>query len=156
MTDKRLDRWFTILKVVLFCMPFLYLGYVGLGTGGIDAKNVLESQPTMAISFLSAMLQPYAAWILILSRRRLEDGREAAAVLNLSVLLAAELLTMNTVGVVGFALVLWGSCKRTGLNPLTALRGVGPGRRFYEAGGSILVLLLAGLCFFASMQVRAL
>ena len=32
--DDKLNRWFTILKIVLFCMPFLYLGYVGIGTGG--------------------------------------------------------------------------------------------------------------------------
>ena len=30
----KLDRWFGILKIVLFCMPFVYLAYLRLGTGG--------------------------------------------------------------------------------------------------------------------------
>ena len=84
--DDKLNRWFTILKIVLFCMPFLYLGYVGIGTGGasLNSQGILSSNPTMTISFLSAMIQPYAGWILILSQSRLGDGRAPYAMVNLA------------------------------------------------------------------------
>nr|WP_300128074.1 hypothetical protein [uncultured Butyricicoccus sp.] len=157
-TDEKLNRWFTILKIVLFCMPFLYLGYVGIGTGGASLadEGVLQANPTMAVSFLSAMIQPYAAWILILSQRRLQDGRSAYAMVNLGVLLVAQLMMMSTVGVVGFALILWRCTKHTGFGPLAALRQTQPRRLFAEAGGSVVVLLLAAVCLFATVRIGAL
>nr|WP_297280266.1 hypothetical protein [uncultured Butyricicoccus sp.] len=153
--DDKLNRWFTILKIVLFCMPFLYLGYVGIGTGGasLDSQGILSGNPTMAISFLSAMIQPYAGWILILSQRRLGDGRAPYAMVNLAFLFLAELLMMSTVGVIGFALILWRCKKHTGFGPMAAFRKIQTRRLFAEVGGSVVVLLLAGICFFASMQV---
>ena len=122
--DDKLNRWFTILKIVLFCMPFLYLGYVGIGTGGasLDSQGILAGNPTMAISFLSAMIQPYAGWILILSQRRLGDGRAPYAMVNLAFLFLAELLMMSTVGVIGFALILWRCKKHTGFGPSERFR----------------------------------
>lgn len=153
--DDKLSRWFTILKIVLFCMPFLYLGYIGIGTGGasLATEGVLEGNPAMAVSFLSAMIQPYAAWILILSQRRLSDGREAYAMVNLGILLVAQLMMMSSVGVIGFVLILWRCAKHTGFGPIAALRRIQPRRLFVEAGGSVLVLLLAAVCLFASVRI---
>ena len=58
--DGKLVRYFNILKIVLFCMPFLCIGYLGLGTGGapLSAEGILSANPALAVSFLSAMLQP--------------------------------------------------------------------------------------------------
>ena len=103
--DGKPVRYFNILKIVLFCMPFLCIGYLGLGTGGapLSAEGILSANPALAVSFLSAMLQPYAAWLVILSERRLADGRTHYAVVSLTLLLAAELMLMSTVGAAGMA-----------------------------------------------------
>lgn len=156
--DEKLSRYFKILKVVLFLMPFLCVGYLGLGAGGaaLDTAGILNANPAMAVSFLAAMLQPYAAWIVILSERRLADGRVNFAIVNLTLLLAAELLLMSTVGVIGMALVLCKSVKTYGCGIPAAFRGCTPGSLLFEAGGNLPLLALAGLCLFASLRLGIL
>ena len=48
----KLDRWLRILQVVLFCMPFIYLAYLRVGTGGasLQDEGVLSGNPAMAVS----------------------------------------------------------------------------------------------------------
>lgn len=153
--DAKLSRYFTILKILLFCMPFLCLGYVGLGAGSmaLDAQSALAADPTIAVSFLTAMIQPYAAWIAILSERRLADGRTPYAVVNLTLLLAAELLMMSTVGVIGMALILWKSTRVYGCGVSEAFLTCEKRAFLREAGGNLPLLLLAGLCLFASLRL---
>ena len=151
----RTGRCFTIVKVLLFCMPFLCLAYLTVGTSGasLTADGVLSQNPSMAVSFLSAMLQPYAAWIVILSERRLADGRAPYAILNLTVLLAAELMLMSSVGAIGMAVLLFQSVRQSGLRLTAALRQCRPARLFAEAGGSLLLLPFAGLCLIAMSRI---
>ena len=153
--DGKLVRYFNILKIVLFCIPFLCIGYLGLGTGGapLSAEGILSANPALAVSFLSAMLQPYAAWLVILSERRLADGRTHYAVVSLTLLLAAELMLMSTVGAAGMALVLWKSIRTYGCGIPAAFRGCGVRDFFREAGGNLPLLALAALCLFASMRL---
>ena len=134
--DEKLNRYFTILKIVLFCMPFLCIGYVGLGAGSmaLDTGGVLAANPAMAVSFLAARLQPYAAWIAILAERRLADGRTGWAVVNL-------------------ALLLWKSTKVYGCGVGEAFRACDKRAFVREAGGNLPLLALAGLCLFASLRL---
>mgnify|MGYP001066153369 CR=1 FL=1 len=146
--DAKLSRYFKILKIVLFCMPFLCVGYLGLGAGGaaLDTAGILNANPAMAVSFLAAMLQPYAAWIAILAERRLADGRTNYAIMNLALL-------MSTVGVIGMALILWKSVRTYGCGIPAAFLGCGVRDFFREAGGNLPLLALAALCLFASMRL---
>lgn len=149
---KNLHRYFAIVKGILFCMPFLCLGYLTLG-GGSDRQGILTASPAAAVSFLSAMLQPYIGWLLALSQRRLADGRTGYAVLNLTVLLAAEAMMMSTIGVVGVGLILWKTARAYGISPAAAWKSANKTRLFAEIGGSILTCLLAGLCLFATLRI---
>ena len=153
--DAKLNRYFNILKLALVLMPFLCLGYLTIGAGGasLTADGVLAGNPAMAVSFLSAMIQPYAAWLVILAERRLADGRTDWAIINLSLLLAAELMLMSTVGVIGLGLILWKTSRAYGLRPTAAFRQCGKSHFVREAGGSVLVILLAGLCLFAMSRL---
>lgn len=153
--DEKLNRYFTILKIVLFCMPFLCVGYLGLGAGGaaLDTAGILNANPAMAVSFLAAMLQPYAAWIAILAERRLADGRTNYAIMNLALLMVSETLLMSTVGVIGMALILWKSVRTYGCGIPAAFLGCGVRDFFREAGGNLPLLALAALCLFASMRL---
>lgn len=154
----KLDRWFRILQIVLFCMPFVYLAYLRVGTGGasLQDEGVLSGNPAMAVTLLAAMLQPYVGWLLMLCQRRLADGRTAYAVVNMTLLLIAELMTMSSVGVVGLGLILFKTVRTCGMGPSAAWRAVSKKRLFAECGGSVLVLLLAGLCLFATMRLGGL
>ncbi len=153
--DEKLNRYFYILKLVLFCMPFLCIVYLGLGAGAAAAAPtaILNANPTMAVSFLAAMLQPFAAWLVILSERRLADGRTNWAIFNLTLLLTAEILLMNTAGTVGMALVLWKTTRIYGCGIPAAFHSCSPHDFFREAGGNLPLLTLAGLCLFASLRL---
>lgn len=150
--NPKLDRYFTIAKVILFCMPFLFLGYLRLGAGG-DQQGILTASPTAAVSFLSAMIQPYVGWLLILCQRRLADQRTVYAVCNLTALLMAELMMMSTIGVIGLGIILWKTVRVYGVSPVTAWKAAQKKRLFAEVGGSILVCLLAALCLFATLRI---
>ncbi len=155
LTNKsKLERYFTIVKAILFCMPFLCLGYLSLGAGG-DKQGILTASPTAAVSFLSAMVQPYAAWLIHLSQKRLADGRTCYAVLNLTALFIAELMMMSTAGIIGLGLVLWKTCRAHGTAPAAAWKTAQKSRLFAEIGGSVLVCLIAGLCLFATLRIAA-
>ena len=153
--DQKLSRYFTILKIVLFCMPFMCIGYLGFGAAGtaLDTEGILASNPTMAVSFLAAMLQPYAAWIAILAERRLADGRTNFAIMNLTLLLVAELVLMSSISSIGMALILWKSIRTYHCGVKEAFRGCGVRDFVREAGGNIPLLALAGLCLFASLRL---
>lgn len=154
----KLDRWFRILQVVLFCMPFIYLAYLRVGTGGasLQDEGVLSGNPAMAVTLLAAMIQPYVGWLLMLCQRRLADGRAAYAVVNMTLLLIAELMAMSSVGVVGLGLILFKTVRTCGIRPAAAWRAAEKKRLFAECGGSVLVCLLAGLCLFATLRLGAL
>lgn len=151
----KLDRWFRILEVVLFCMPFVYLAYLRVGTGGasLQDEGVLSGNPAMAVTLLAAMLQPYVGWLLMLCQRRLADGRTAYAVVNMTLLLIAELMTMSSVGVVGLGLIFWKTVRLYGMKPSAAWRAAEKKHLFAELGGGVLVCLLAGLCLFATLRL---
>lgn len=150
---KKLNRYFTIMRVVLMCMPFACLAYLGMSGVWGDAQGALQASPIIAITFLSSMAQPYVALLLKLVQRRLEDGREAYALLNLVLLFAAEMMFMSWVGVIGMLLLIYLAVRQAHMGPVEMLAGCKPGALVREAGGSVLVLLLAGVCLFASIRV---
>ena len=155
-TPTKLDRWFRILQIVLFCMPFVYLAYLRVGTGGasLQDEGVHSGNPAMAVTLLAAMLQPYVGWLLMLCQRRLADGRTPYAVVNMTLLLIAELMTMSSVGVVGLGLILFKTVRTYGMGPSAAWRAADKTRLFAECGGSVLVLLLALLLIHYTWHKR--
>ena len=150
---KKLNRYFTIMRVVLVCMPFACLAYLGVAGVWADAQGALQASPTIAITFLSAMVQPYVALLLKLVQRRLEDGREAYALLNLVLLFVAEIMFMSWVGIIGMLLLIYLAVRQADMGPVEMLAKCKLSALVREVGGSILVLLLASICLFASIRV---
>ncbi len=151
LTNKsKLERYFTIVKAILFCMPFLCLGYLSLGAGG-DKQGILTASPTAAVSFLSAMVQPYPAWLIHLrARKRLADGRNLLCGLNLTALIYRwKLMMMSTAGL--FHWGLWGWCLWKDLPPPAQHQRLLHGNRakiphlFAGIGAACLSCLIAGL-----------
>lgn len=157
-TLLKTDRYFTIVKGILIAMPFLCLAYLKLGTGGtvLEAGGALAQSPAAAVTFLAAMVQPYVAFLLSLVQQRLTDERKCFALASLGLLLVAEAMLMSSVGVVGLGLLTYRASKAAQSNPIAALRQCRSGRLLFELGGCVLVLLLAGLCLFASVRLGAI
>lgn len=152
------SRLFTIVKGLLISLPFFCLAYLKLGQSGtpLTAGGVLTQHPEAAIAFLAAMLQPYAAYLLTLSQRRLADGRTQYALVNLCVLLAVEGMLMSSIGIIGVGLLTYRTCKSKRMGLATAWRACSPRRLFAEAGGSMLLLPFAFLCLFATIRTGGL
>lgn len=154
--SNRESRLFTIVKGLLISLPFFCLIYLRLGGTALTAGGVLTQQPEAAIAFLAAMLQPYAAYLLGLSQRRLEDGRTQYALVNLCVLLAVEGMLMSSIGMIGVGLLTYRVCKACRMGLGAAWRACSPRRLFAEAGGSMLLLPFAFLCLFATIRTGGL
>lgn len=155
---SRESRLFTIVKGLLICLPFFCLAYMKLGQGStpLAAGEVLAQHPETAVAFLSAMIQPYVAFILTLAQRRLADGREQYALINLSLLLVVEAMLMSSIGLIGVALLTYRTRKSAAMSLGGAWRACRPRHLFAEIGGSLLLLPLAFLCLFATVRTGGL
>lgn len=157
LAQNRESRLFSVVKGVLCCLPFFCLAYLKLGQGdSLAPGDLLARQPEAAIAFLSAMLQPYVAFLLTLAQRRLADGRAHYALVNMSVLLAVEAMLMSSIGLIGVGLLVYRTRKTASLSLGASWRACRPGRLFAEAGGSLLLLPFAFLCLFATIRTGGL
>ena len=93
------------MQVVLVIFPFALLGYSSFSGTGLE--EAMRADPGFVVSFIAAMAQPLAAWILRFAYRHYADGDGGYAVGNLIGLLCAEAFLQNVVGLAGFALILW-------------------------------------------------
>ena len=64
-TESRLNRLFNIVKTVLMVYPFITLFYLWTtaGQAGTGLSEFMQGNPIITITFITAMLQPFAAWL---------------------------------------------------------------------------------------------
>lgn len=94
---KRLDRYYMIAKVFLMVTPFIAYLYLSLLAmmRSITLPEVLSSEPSVAVIFLIAMINPYIAYLLNIAQRKLKEGDIKFACINFVLLLLAQALTLN-------------------------------------------------------------
>ena len=95
---KRLDRYYMIAKVFLMVTPFIAYLYLSLLAmmRSITLPEVLSSEPSVAVIFLIAMINPYIAYLLNIAQRKLKEGDIKFACINFVLLLLAQALTLNS------------------------------------------------------------
>lgn len=93
------------------------------------------------------------AYLLRFVYRHYAQGDTGYAVSNLIALLCAEMFLQNIVGIAGMAVLLWRTWRRgsEGLGVWRAHRGIGG--MLVDISGALVVLALAGICFFASTRL---
>lgn len=153
--EKRLERCFLITKVFLAITPIICYFYVSLRgmMMGIGFKEVLETDPNMTIVFLIAMLNPYVAYLLHLIEKKLKEQDERFAIINMVLLLIAQLLTMNVFYFMMLGYVFYKAISFYDLPVKATLRSLTVKTSFYCGGGSFLIVAFSTICLFATIRL---
>lgn len=151
--ERLTKRIVTTVQVVLVIFPFALLGYSSFSGTGLE--EAMRADPGFVVSFIAAMAQPLAAWILRFAYRHYADGDGGYAVGNLIGLLCAEAFLQNVVGLAGFALILWRMWGKAHgeLTEWRERRGVGG--VLVDISGALAVLAIGLICAFASWRLSA-
>lgn len=153
-TTSKLDRTFAITKVCLVAMPILAYLYLMMSQAvtSYSIPELFAQQPSLTILFLIAMLQPYAAYLLHLVQKKHKEGNRSFVMMNLSILLLAELLTMN-VFLIALLVVLCYQVFRLKGYSLKSIPTWSGKSLIYQGGGSLLIVMLSSICLFATIQM---
>ena len=153
--EARTAKIFTTVQVIMVVVPLAMIGYVWMvGGGSISAlQDAMEQNPTLTVSFISAMCQPLVAWLLKFVKQHYQAGDGGYAAANLIGLICGELMLQNAVGVIGCALLLWGIWKRID-GELTAWKQERRlGGMLADLSGALVTCVFGALCAFASWRV---
>lgn len=103
-------KLFTLVEVILGVVPVVV---IGLFLASKDATSVdkltdvFSQDPSMVVTFISACLQPFVAYMLYMIYRKYCEGDAGFAAGNLIGLLCSEILLLNIPGVIGMGILLW-------------------------------------------------
>lgn len=103
-------KLFTMVEVILGVVPVVV---IGLFLASKDATSVdkltdvFSQDPSMVVTFISACLQPFVAYMLYMIYRKYCKGDAGFAAGNLIGLLCSEILLFNIPGVIGMGILLW-------------------------------------------------
>ena len=141
--------------VALACNIALFV-VIGLFLASKDAASVdkltevFSQEPSIVVTFISACLQPFVAYMLYMIYRKYCEGDAGFAAGNLIGLLCSEILLLNIPGVIGMGILLW----RVWRNVAPHFESWLFERRFAgvvaDIAGSLVILALAFMCATAA------
>lgn len=153
--EKRMKRMFLIAKVFLCMTPIIAYVYVSLQAMmlQVSLQDCMQTSPNLAIVFLIAMMNPYIAYLLYLMEKKLEKGEQTFALINMLLLLITQLLTMNVFYFMMLAYVFYKAYCFYSLDFSKLTSYLHLKTLFYQGGGSMLMVMLSSICFYATMQI---
>ncbi len=150
-----MKRVFTWSKVLLCVYPFIALFYMRniASMAGTGMQESLQANPILAVTFLSAMLQPFAAWLLTIVERRVNTLDYADALTCLGIICAAECLLKNWLGIIGCAILFYLVAKEMPYSFKKEFSTADRGEIFKDAMGPVVLTLLSVFVFFVSSRI---
>lgn len=150
-----IKRIFLITKCFLCITPMLAYMYIALQASlfQIDVQGMLQASPNVAIVFLISMMNPYIAYLLHLMEKQLQNGDTAYVCVNMLLLLLAQLLTLNVFYFIMLAYVFYKTYHTYRLDMKTILSTFHLKTLFYQGGGSMMIVMLSSICFYATMHL---
>lgn len=146
-------KLFTLVEVILGVVPLVV---IGLFLASKDATSVdkltevFSQEPSMVVTFISACLQPFVAYMLYMVYRKYCEGNAGFAAGNLIGLLCSEILLLNIPGVIGMGILLWRVWRNVAPHFESWLferRVMGV---LADIAGSLVILALAFMCATAA------
>lgn len=152
---KKLDRIFLITKVFLALTPFICYIYLTLRANliSLTLKEILTSDPSIAIVFLIAMINPYIAYILDLVQKKLKDGNYQYACSNLLLLMLSQALLMNVLYFMLLLFILIKVVKIYDIDIFKTIKQLTFKNSLYFNGGSLIVIAFSMICLFATIRL---
>ena len=146
-------KLFTLVEVILGVVPVVV---IGLFLASKDATSVdkltdvFSQDPSMVVTFISACLQPFVAYMLYMVYRKYCEGDAGFVAGNLIGLLCSEILLLNIPGVIGMGILLWRVWRNVAPHFESWLferRAMGV---LVDIAGSLVILVLAFMCATAA------
>lgn len=154
-TNNKLERYFNVAKVLLTLSPFIGLFYIMMN-GNVESGNIMQvinQDPKLAILFLTCMINPFIAYLLVFMQGKLKEGDPSYAVVNLVVLVGAEVVLQNVVYVMLLGFLLYKISKSYSISVKESYVEKSSSHLFRTISGSIVVLVLACFCLFAQTRI---
>ena len=154
-SNSSIERIFTIIKVLLAVSPFMALGYLtAKGGAGGTLQTILSQNPQYTVMFLVAMVNPFIAYLLGFLQEHLNKGDYGYAVVNMTLMIIAEAMLQNFLYVAVLAFLLYKIIKTYQIAVKESVNDILHDHFFRDISGSIVVLIFAGICMFAMLQLR--
>ena len=154
--NSSIERIFTIIKVLLAVSPFMALGYLtAKGTAGANLQTILSQNPHYTVMFLVAMVNPFIAYLLGFLQQHLNKADYGYAVVNMALMIVAEVMLQNFLYVAALAFLLYNQLPLL-FAASTAQQNQRKRKNHFlrDISGSIVVLIFAGICMFAMLQLK--
>lgn len=153
---KDLDKYYNIVKVLLTATPFLYIIYLSMGAAKIGASipQVIQENPRNMVMFLVSMINPFIAYLLIFMHRKIENGDIAYSIVNLIVIIIAEIMLENAWYIILLGFLLIKTLKTYNVSVKECFRDKFNRSFFGTISGGIVVLVLSGICLFATLRIN--
>lgn len=151
----RMNRYFTIAKVFLAMTPIIAYLYVSLRASmlSITFQEIVTKEPTVTIIFLMAMLNPYIAYLLDITKRKLDAGDTKFACINMVVLLLSQALLLNSFYFTMLAFVFYKAIKFYNIEVFKTIKKFTIKQYFTLGGGSFIVMVFSTICLFATIRL---
>ena len=153
--EKKMNRYFNVVKVFLAITPvicYLYVNLRGMMLG-VGFKEVITQDANVAILFLISMLNPYIAYLLHLMENKLKEQNFSFAIINMVALLVAQALTMNLFYFLMLAFLFFKAINYYGIDVKASLHELTFKNSFLYGGGSFLIVALSSVCLFATIRL---
>ena len=149
---KSIEKYYTIAKVLLTISPIVCVLYLNVGSISVGKSilNVIQEDPKLLIMFLSTMSNPFIAYLLIFMQRRIEEKDIAYAVVNLAILVIAQIMFQN---IVFIAILGYKMLKTYNVSLKECFREKFKNQFFLTISGAIVVIFIASICLFASIRI---
>lgn len=152
--SSRLDRYYNIAKVLLCLTPFVCLLYLSMGAAkvGGSVSAAIGEDPKLAVMFLVSMINPFIAYLMTFMQKKLNMDA-AYAVVNLTLLIIAEVMLQNVWYILLLGFILYKTMKEYGLTIWESFKSARRGKFLSIISGSLVVIGLCSVCLFATVRI---
>jgi len=153
---ETLNKYFDILKLILLVSPFISIMYLSLKatTIGLTISEAITNNPEFSIVFLVSMINPFIAYLLKVMHNKINNNDVEYAVVNLVLILLAELLLQNILFIALFVFILYKTLKIYKINIINSFKKKLTKGFLITISGSVFIIVLASICSFAMMRIN--
>ena len=153
---ETLNKYFDILKLILLVSPFIRIIYLSLKatTIGLTISEAITNNPEFSIVFLVSMINPFIAYLLKVMHNKINNNDVEYAVVNLVLILLAELLLQNILFIALFVFILYKTLKVYKINIINSFKKKLTKGFLITISGSVFIIALASICSFAMMRIN--
>ena len=153
---KVIGRYYKITEILLaispiMCVIYLNFGAINIGTNILE---VIQGDPRLLVMFLSAMVNPFIAYLLIFMERKIVENDISYSVVNLIILIVAELLFQNMVFLCLLGFLLYKIIKLYNVSVRECFKEKIKNKFFTTISGGVVVIVIAAICLFATIRIN--